>query len=80
MNSKSPLSSVQIRVTVPKYWLGPMRAQSLKLGGCLRKNIGSESHFARACIERGLIKMGVNLDKIREYEINELNKGISLLK
>ena len=83
MNSKSPLASVYIKVAIPKYYLGPMKAQSKKLPGCCRTSIGSESHFARVMIERDLKYMNVNLNAIRDFElreINALNKSISSLR
>jgi hypothetical protein len=74
--NKSPLATTTIRVTVPRYWLGPMRAQSLRLPGCVRNRIGSEAHFARVMIYQGL-RARVNLEAVREFEIKHLDMGIS---
>ena len=77
MRSKSPLSSTTIRVTVPSYYLPVMLAQSKRLPGCKRPDKGSESHFAKVAIDRFFKDLNVNMEMVKQYEINMLNKGIS---
>ena len=72
--SKSPLALTKVAVMVPRYWIGPMKAQSKKLPGCVRKNEGSESHFGRVMIERGL-RERVDLDACKEHEISMSKNG-----
>jgi hypothetical protein len=77
MNSKLPLATVSVRVNLPRYYLPVMRVQSKGLPGCVRPSIGSESHFARTAIDEMLKRRNVPMNKILEFEIKQLELGIS---